>query len=259
MKLKSRTKTRRFKLENALLYPNLSRWAGEVIDSIEKNELLVYDPKDKDAFYNEYDKNGAELILSRAKTPISIRDWLCIGCQYIRYKDRHADGKPSENEAACYQHNGANVLWPEYAAWEPEGPAAFVGEILIAPRTLEEINLHDDIITEHKFKCIISHELVHVFDMMRFVVPAFMDCPNFWKCVLGEGSACAILQSQYNDVRGFVDCYGEINELTMIEEYWPSQANAWFDAFRQGAQPGKSRGRSGGRKRHSQTKKKEKF
>ena len=91
----------------------------------------------------------------------------------------------------------------------------------------------DDITTEHKFKCIIAHELVHVFDMMRFVVPAFMDWRSFWTHVLEEGSACDILQSRFNCISSFVDCYGEESELAMIEEDWPSQAKIWFDAFRQ--------------------------
>ena len=230
--LESKTITRKFNLENSLLYPNLKRWADEVIDSIEKDKLLVFDPKDEDALRSQSDENGAELILSGAKMPISIKEWLCVGCQCIRYKDRRGDGKAAPNEGACYQHNGAKVLWPEHPEWEPEGPAAFVGEILISPQTQDKMTSGDDISTENKFKWIVAHELVHVFDIMRFVVPAFMDWRNFWERLLDEGCSCDILQSRFHAITIFVDCYGEENELAMIEEYWPSQAKIWFDAIR---------------------------
>ena len=83
MKLESKTKIRRFNLETSLLYLNLTRWTDEVIKSIENDDLLVFDPKDNDALRNEFDKDSAFLVLSGAKIPISIREWLCVGCQCI--------------------------------------------------------------------------------------------------------------------------------------------------------------------------------
>lgn len=227
--LKTKTTTRKFKLENALLVHHFN-WANEVIESIENDELLVYDPKDKDAFCNDFDENGAERLLSRAKTPISIKEWLCVGCQCIRYKYEGTDEKTSENAVACYRHNGPKVLWPAYSNWELEGPAAFIGEILILGQIRNECFSGSN---ENAFKFIIAHELVHVFDILKYVVPAFIDWQSFWKCVLGDGMSCDILQTQLNFKGLFVDSYGKSNELAMIEQYWPSQAKVWFDAFRQ--------------------------
>lgn len=221
MKLKSKTKTRRFTLKNELYPYAFKKWADEVIQEIERDELLVYDPKDANALSNAFDENGEELLLSQAKIPISIREWLCVGCQCIRF----TDPAPLENAVACYKYNVAEVLCPVYEDYKPEGPTAFIGEILISNQAREYTD-------EHKFKCIIAHELIHVFDMMRYIVPAFMDWRSFWKYVLGEGSRCDMLQTQFNDKGGFIDSYGEKKELAMIETHWPSQSKIWFDAFR---------------------------
>ena len=219
----AKTKTRRFKLKNALSFYQ-KEWVVEVIESIEKDELFVYNPKDENAFCNSVDENGAELILSRAKTPISIKEWLPVGCQCIRLAGKIDTS--SESAVACYSNNGAAVLWPDDAEYEPEGPSAFLGEIII----LESAS---DKYSEHKFKFIMAHELVHVFDIMQYLVPAFIDWRSFWRCVLHEGCSCDLLNSQFDNKSRFVDSYGEENELAMIQEYWPSQANVWFDAFRQ--------------------------
>lgn len=230
MKVNVKTKTRRFKFQNALGPKHLATWANEVIESIEKDELLVLDPKDKNALQIPQDENGAFVLGSGFKIPVSIKEWLAVGCQCIHFADCY-----KKDVVASYKHNSYDVLWPENAVdYKPEGPVAFVGEILISPMIRDEMMGTNDITAEHKFKCIVAHELVHVFDILKFLVPAFMDWQNFWECVLDEGCKCDLLHSYFDDISNFVDSYGEINELAMIEEYWPSQAKKWFDAFRGG-------------------------
>lgn len=225
--MKNKIKTRNFKFQNGLLYPHVIKWVDEVIDSIENETLLVFDPKDKSALKTPFDETGAYVLNTRVKIPVSIKEWLPVGCQHIHYSNSY-----EEKFVATFKNNAYQVLWPIHAEWKPAGPAVYLGEIIISNEIQNEVFGANDIVTEHKFKCIVAHELVHVFDIMRLVVPAFMDWRSFWKCVLNEGSACEDLISYDDDVRRFVDSYGDIKELERIEEYWPSQAKKWFDAFR---------------------------
>ena len=233
MKLKTKSKRRQFKLMNHLGIPEAERWANEVIEGIENDGLLVFDPKDENALHYVLDEEGNEQLLDRAKTTVSITEWLCAGCQCIRYAV--SGDRKEEGLLAYYYNNSINVLWPLYATFRPPGPAAFIGEIVISS-TVPDWSCGDSSEVENKFKFIVAHELVHVFDWMRFIVPAFMDWTNFWGHVVGGGSHCDILISKCEHVGLFVDSYGQRNELIRIEEYWPSQAKTWFDAFRQGGE-----------------------
>ena len=231
MKLKTKIKRRQFKLMNRLEIPRAEKWANEVIEGIENDELLVFDPKDKNALDEVRDQEGNVKFLDRARTPVSISEWLCVGCQHIRFATRRQDRK-EEGLLAYYQNNGAEVLWP-WGLWSrPLGPSAFIGEIVIS-HSIRNMVRDDKSEAENKFKFIVAHELVHVFDRMRFIVPAFMDWDNFWRCVLQGGSNCEELMVRCQYVGLFVDSYGQKNELIRIEGYWPSQAKVWFDALRQ--------------------------
>ena len=107
-----------------------------------------------------------------------------------------------------------------------------VRKIVLTKNLLRNIGLNRSREIENKFKYVIAHELVHVFDSMIFIVPAFMDWPSFWENVLGGGGSCDVLLSLYMDTSLFVDSYGQHNELEQLKKYWPSQAETWFDAFR---------------------------
>ena len=75
---------------------------------------------------------------------------------------------------------------------------------------------------------IIAHELVHVFNHMRFIVPAFKNWRSFWHTFLCCGWKANVLHSRLRDLNLYVDCYGEKGELESLKEFWPSQAERWF-------------------------------
>jgi len=237
MKLKTKTKTRRFELKLCLPFPTYicEQYAKEVIESIEQDELLVFDPKDETALKEVTNKKGEILILDKAKMPVSIKEWLPVGCQYIRYANSSVD-ELKEGRLAFYKTNAHQVLWPVYAEHKPEGPAALMGEIIISgPDTdFDDMTLYRD-----KFKCLIAHELVHVFEYMRFIVPAFMDWRNFWHIVVNDGSSADLLVSNLDMTNSPIDRYGTQLELACLQDYWPSQAQNWFDAFNRDKSPEK--------------------
>ena len=229
MKSNFKIKRRRFELKFCLPFPNYicEQYAKEVIEGIEQDELLVFDPKDREGLDEVLSEDGSILILEKAKIPISIKEWLPVGCQYIRY----AIGEEIESDKvwALYRNNASRVLWPSCAEYKPEGPAAFYGEILISSALATS---YDKPFFEDKFKGIVAHELVHVFNTMRFLVPAFMDWRNFWHIFVGEGAG-ELLQSNLGSTGSFINSYGQKNELLEMKEHWKSQAKAWFDAMRQ--------------------------
>ncbi|NVL91283.1 MAG: hypothetical protein HWN69_09920 [Desulfobacterales bacterium] len=120
MKLKTKTINRKFELINCLSIPEAEEWANKVIEGIEDDRLLVFDPKDENALNEVLDQEGNDQLLDRAKMPVSIKEWLCVGCQSIRFAE-HGDRK-EEGLLAYYHNNGAKVLWPWF---RPLGPAAF--------------------------------------------------------------------------------------------------------------------------------------
>lgn len=111
----------------------------------------------------------------------------------------------------------------------PPGPTAFYGEIVLRSEKFH-FNEQTASITD-KLSFTIAHELTHVFDMLRILVPAIRDWPTFWEEALQEGTSCdnARLLHQYDS--RFVDNYGSENELAMIAQYWPTRAEKWFKAF----------------------------
>ena len=230
MKLKPKTKRRKFELKLCLPYTNqlYEQWAKEVIESIEQDELLVFDPKDTEGLRSIFDNDGAQLLHAKAKMPISIKEWLPVGCQCIRYGEGE-EMESHETAYALYDSNARKVLWPVYPEHKPEGPASFCGEILFSN---EIATRFDEPFFEDKFKFMVAHELVHVFDYLRFIVPAFTDWRSFWHTFVDDGLANDILVSHLGDMN-FVDRYGTQLELDCVQDYWPSQAKGWFNALRQ--------------------------
>lgn len=203
-------------------------WLEEVIDGIEKDELLVF-PADKEADLQSLQADGSILLNAGATEPVSIREWICVGCQRIRWGDL-GEFIEQEDCIAAYRSNGHKVLLPPAATGKPVGPAGFLAEIVLNPGIMQWVAAGDDE-SEAKFKFVIAHELVHVFDNMRLLVPAFRDWESFWDVVLHQGTACDIVLNLQFDVDRFVDSYGEESELAMVREYWPSQADAWFGSM----------------------------
>ena len=228
--MKAKARKRVFTFKNYLDNPKAKVWANEVIESIEKDELLVIDPKDQSALDEEVNSEGHIVVNAQARIPVSIREWLCVGCQSIKFPSYYLEQE--QGHSAWYSHNGAQVLWPSSALYQvPEGPAAFIGEIFISRKFWNYV-LSEKSLSEKRFKFMFAHELVHVFDVMRYAVPAFLDWNNFWVRVLGSGAYCENLCSKLNMVQLFIDSYGKLNECLSIKEFWPSQADEWFNALR---------------------------
>jgi len=206
--------------------PIFYRLVEHVISSIENDTLYVFRPDDEDALSDTYDQDGIMHVNKRADVPISIREWLCVGCQRILYG---CEDKPSDKCLAFYRCNGWQTLFPYDNRVTPLGPSAFIAEIHLLQESLPSSNSSK---ARGAFCFVVAHELVHAFDMMRFVVPAFQNWRTFWKRVLGEGSKCDLAQGMFHDKSLFLDTYGSGHELALIEEFWPSQAKQWFKAMR---------------------------
>jgi len=81
------------------------------------------------------------------------------------------------------------------------------------------------------FRYILAHELVHVFDAMRYLVPACMDWQRFYDTVLAEGCADDDFIGQWECFNHVTDQYGQPAERERIREYWPSVEERWFEAL----------------------------
>lgn len=217
----TKSKTRTFKL--TIDVPLYAPLVESVINGIENDTLHVFHPDDQDALNTELDRNGAIRLNKRATLPVSIHEWLCLGCQTI---ERGASDDP--RCWAFYECNVREVILP-LVSENPPGPTAFMGKIVLTSRCFPK-----DTSQAQADACsfIIAHELVHVFDVMRFLVPAFMDWRQFWSKVLSEGSCCDIAAGMLERKRLFLDDYGSNREKAMMAEFWPSKADKWFRAFR---------------------------
>jgi len=232
---RTRTRTRTYRLD--ICTPPLDDLAWDVIHSIERTDIHVADPNDAGCLGEKHDENGAILLDSDATLSVPIADWLAVGCQRIRW--HHPEGDEPFRDGVCgvYRSNWLTVLGAPYAEAEPHGPAVFVGEIIL-PSSIQRAwwECREDGTKrtgiEQAFQLVIAHELVHVFDTLKYLVPAFMNWRKFWRDVLGEGSANDLLLSRANMKDRFVDDYGGENELAMIEEWWPSRAETWWEARR---------------------------
>jgi len=228
--MKPKSKRRVFRFSNEIDkygqdHPGPRKWVNEVLGGIETDTLSVYDPKDTDALKHVFNAQGEELLEDRLSFAVSIQEWLPVGCQCVRWFGPSERKEQKEGVLGFYMSNAATVLWPvDRLPFALQGPSAFVGEIAIAQEKWA--------FEENKFKCVFAHELVHVFDMLKLLVPAFIDWRGFWRSVLNEGCACEDAARRYHNTSLFVDNYGHANERLQIAAYWPSHANAWFEAMR---------------------------
>jgi hypothetical protein len=234
MKIKRKRKQRTFKFQNCIAqfgpaHSGPHQWINEVLESIERDEILVFDSKDTSALARVCNEKGEELVEAKATMLVKISDWLAVACQSVRW-ETELDQFKNEDALASYKNNGTQVLWPlNLSNKQPSGPSAFVGEIILRRSTWPRGDLKAT--TENSFKMTFAHELVHVFDWMKFIVPAYIDWPRFWKNIAEEGRCCRLIQSKLRDISIFIDDYGHQNEKRSIRYYWPSQVNKWWRAF----------------------------
>lgn len=212
--------------EYGIVQPGPHSWVNEVIESIETDTIQVYDPKDTSALDDVFNDQDDECLEGRLSLTVPLREWIPVGCQCVRWFSPLDMVQASRRGSlAWYENNAATVLWPiDRLPMRVQGPAAFVGEIAI--------NRQDWAFEEDKFKFVLAHELVHVFDMLKLLIPAFMDWRSFWKHALHEGDSCEDAARRYAESGTLIDDYGCASERQCIQQYWPSQAGRWFKAFR---------------------------
>jgi hypothetical protein len=144
---------------------------------------------------------------SDAKLTVPLADWLAVGCQKIRWEEA---GEESLLDGACgiYHSNSHLAFGAPYDESVPFGPSVYVGEIIL-PLTIRSAFRSD--LTPKKiaalvetFQFIVAHELIHVCDILTYLVPAFMDWRAFWKNVLNEGEATDLFLSRIDNISSFV-------------------------------------------------------
>lgn len=210
--------------------PPYDRVVADVLNALETDEIQVLQGY-KDSLKQVF-SSAAEIHLQKARTqPASIRRWLTTGCQVIRWDvgEEFTDNDRKRGRIALYTTNAAEVLFPEGAGHRPVGPSAFLGSIIIDqqffPPEMDEVGLN-------RLKCVIAHELTHVFDTLKYLVPAFVNWRKCWNDLL-EAEGGVDPWREFHWAQGcFLDDYGTQNELSMIERYWPAEARVWFEAFR---------------------------
>jgi hypothetical protein len=230
MKLRTVRRQRTFRLEINL--PPLDEYAWDVINSIEPNDIQVVNPRNTHALDDIIDSSGSTLIDADATLSVPLEDWLAVGCQRIRWEDGPENVLPT-GAAGMYTGNFDAIFGKTFASSSPFGQAVFMGQIIL-PREMREAYVHCPKDEKEAFislfQFILAHELVHVFDYLKYLVPAFMDWRAFWKNILGEGNSTDLLFERLCDKGVFIDDYGKENELESIRLWWPSRAEKWFSA-----------------------------
>jgi len=97
-----------------------------------------------------------------------------------------------------------------------------------------EIVLNEEFFTSDNdnLRFVLAHELTHVFDALRLLVPALRNWRAFWNIFLNDGVRCEMASTVLNYQGLFVDDYGSKNELYTVQQFWPSHADKWFKATR---------------------------
>ena len=238
MKVRSIRRQRSFSLDVSL--PPLSDYAWDVINSIEKETIEVVDPTDPAALDEVTDSTGAFLLDSDAKLTVKLSDWIAVGCQKIRWEE------PEENilpigTGGVYTSNFQIAFGRPGSESPPLGPSVFIAEIVL-PLDIRDTFLQcetkqdiDSFVSSFQF--IVAHELVHVFDKMKYLVPAFMNWRAFRTNILADGMNSDNLLFRMSAKSGFVDDYAKQNELESIRIWWPSRADEWFRARPQPSSP----------------------
>jgi len=230
-----RRRTRTYRL--IVRVPPLDAHAWDVIHSIEQRTIQVADPHNRSALDDTFDASGAFLIDSDATLAVPLDDWLAVGCQRIRWA--RPEDKLPKGACGVYRLNSTEVFGLPHAETPPHGPGAAVCEIIL-PQEIQgawfacQAEQDPQAVTrfERAFQLVVAHELVHAFQQLRYLVPAFMDWPSFWRNVLDEGCRVDCLLSRVQGSSTFLDDYGGPNELAMIQTWWPSRAEIWFEARR---------------------------
>lgn len=210
-----------------------THYAEEVISGIENDTVNVFRPDDEHALDYVEDEDGATCLDARLTLAVSIREWLPVVCQFIRWEcdcDVVALGHGEDNGAAYYRSNAREVLWPLWG-FDAAGPGALIAGIVLKRDKILTDTAQGDPTESEGLKFVVAHELLHAFHAMRFVVPAFMDWPKFWGEVLNEGGCCDLLVNNHCCRTGFIDDYASENELAEVLSYWPSQGKRWFEAW----------------------------
>src|SRR5438309_5357792 len=108
----SKSARRTFKLQIGVQMPH-RQWVHDVLDAIENDTVLVFDPKDDEAVFPVLDAQEDEIINARAKIPVSIREWLPVACQFIYFDGQHLKFQDNNQEYfAVYSNNASEVLFP---------------------------------------------------------------------------------------------------------------------------------------------------
>ncbi len=219
-------KTREFDLQVSLP-PYHNNVVLDVLNSLETDEVMGFDENDTTALKSTPDSD----LYAKATTGLSIRRWLPAGCQVIRWatSEEFVELSRKRGFRAVYTSNAAQVMFPIGVSHIPIGPSAFVGQIIV---NSDEYQFKDDENTGKQLRFVLAHELTHVFDMLRLLVPALRNWRRFWHKFLQDGQRCGAVIQLHSEQSVFVDDYGSENELKTIREYWPSRADGWFNAFR---------------------------
>lgn len=232
-----KTYVRKFQTINEL--GRYEQIADEVIKGIEIDTINVFRPDDEDALVRVRDSDGASLLGDRAKMTVSIREWLPVVCQFIRweYECDMAEHEGGDHDTlAYYSSNACDVLWPKNMAGLPPGPGALVAGITL--RWEQCVGSEQNTARElDRLMFIVAHELVHAIHAMKFVVPAFLDWQTFCKVVLHEGAGSDLLILNHGYRNDFLDNYGTEMELKEVLQFWPSQGKRWFEACRSVSKP----------------------
>ncbi len=216
--------------------PPLDDYAWDVVRSIEQPQIRVVDPVNGHALDCVTDTHGAILLDSDETMTVPLAQWLVVGCQSIRWRV-WGDGPLDKGVVGTYKSNYSSIFGPCCAETRPPGPAIFTGEIVL-PSSIKRAWLA---CKEDRKKAagianavqlILAHELVHAFDLLKYLVPALLNWPGFWRNVLQEGCLNDELYTRIDDRSSFIDDYSGPNELAQIRYWWPSRADTWFGARR---------------------------
>jgi hypothetical protein len=201
----------------------------DVLNSIETDELSVYNENQYGTLDHIFDEDNEITLDTSMCKKASIRRWLPAACQVIRYDvGEELPTRRNGNVLGQYKQNAHSILFPVGTCHSPPGPAAFVGEIVLSAEFFQsdwnEVKIN-------QFKFVVAHELVHAFDFLKILVPAFTNWPRFWRRFLEDGDRCENAQMLCSCNAVLLDDYGKVNELRGVQEYWPSRAQEWAASF----------------------------
>jgi hypothetical protein len=210
-------------------------WIEDVINNIEKETLRVFDAQKSGifkniSFYSEIDR----FLEEKAEVEIKIPEYLPLACQSIRFfyedsdKELEAEKEKYPNIPASYWSNIRETILSQRGS-SSLSPSAFIGRIVLYDDIMDVLPLTKKE-SENPFKYLIAHELIHAFNVMRFMVPAFMDWDSFYKNVLESGCDHWGAKQVLSRLDNVLDSYGTESELNELKKYWPSNAEKWFNA-----------------------------